>query len=160
MTTTKRKLALSAFVELGFGGTEFDIDPEQLVNALSALDMMMAEWAGRGARLGYVLPNDYSLSRFDQDMSVPDWSYSAIVANLAIWIAPSLGKTPSPQTITKADRGWALVMSKSTSKPRKLAMGPMLAGAGAKSRGGSIVVSQEPDETIDAPSEELGLERS
>jgi hypothetical protein len=96
MSYTKRQLIDQAFDELGL--SPFDIQPDQYTKALRRLDAMIANWNAIGIRLGYPLPTSPGNSDLDQQSNVSHFAIEAICANLAIRVAPSIGKTPSKAT--------------------------------------------------------------
>jgi len=59
---------------------------------------MLAMWNGRGIRLNYLLSTDPENVNLDDETDVPDYANEAIILNLAIKIAPSHGKSLSPDT--------------------------------------------------------------
>ncbi len=95
MSWLKREFITQAFEEIGLASYVFDLSPEQLQSALRKLDMMMATWDARGIRLGYPIPSTAGGSSLTEDSGVPDRANEAIVTNLAIRLAPSVGKTVS-----------------------------------------------------------------
>lgn len=98
MGFTKREYIAAAFDEIGLASYTFDLEPEQIQSALRRLDAMMAEWNAKGIRLGYPLPLSPSDSDLDEQTYVPDSANEAIITNLGIRLAPSLGKQVSPDT--------------------------------------------------------------
>lgn len=95
MPWTKRDYITSALDEIGIANYVFDVQPEQMQFALRKLDAMMAEWNGRGVRVGYPLPASPGESELDEQCVVPDWATQAIVTGLAIRLAPSYGRPVS-----------------------------------------------------------------
>jgi hypothetical protein len=57
MGYSKRQFISAAFEEIGLASYVFDLQPEQLQSAMRRLDAMMADWNGKGIRLGYPLPS-------------------------------------------------------------------------------------------------------
>ena len=98
MSYTKRQLVESAMAEIGLASYAFDLMPEQREAALRRLDSMMAEWNGRGLRLGYPIPDNPATSDIDADSNIPDAAWEAVITNLALRIAPSYGKQVNPET--------------------------------------------------------------
>lgn len=137
MGHSKRHYITEAYAEIGKADYAFDLDPEALESALRRLDSMLAEWDGRGIRIGYAGGN--GLGDIDADTLVPAWAEEAIVLNLAIRLAPGFGKTVSPDTKAQAGISLRTVMSKTAqSRPR------ILVGYGGAANGGrSLPVSQE-----------------
>lgn len=125
--TTKSELIDLAFVELGIG-SGFDVTPSERQTTLSMLDSMVAAWQAMGVNFGYSLPGGLT-----DESGVPDWAQEAVVMNLAMRRAPSLGKTPSPETRTAARVGYNVLMGRAVMpQSQKLQAGvPM--GAGYKS---------------------------
>ena len=131
MAWTKRDFILQAFDEIGYASYVFDLQPEQLNSALFKLDSMLAMWNGKGIRLGYPLPSSPNDSSLDTDTGVPDSANMAIVANLALRIAPSVGKTVSPDTKAAAKAGYDTLLSLAA-KPIEQQLYGVPSGAGNK----------------------------
>lgn len=98
MGYTKRQYVQAAFDEIGYASYEFDLSSEVLEAGMRRLDAMMAEWNAKGIRLGYPLPVNPADSDLDEQTYVPDSANEAIIANLAIRLAPGRGKTVSMET--------------------------------------------------------------
>lgn len=131
MSYTKGELADMALEEIGIASYEFDITVEQRQSVIRRLDAMMAEWSSRGILLAYPISKEED-SLPDDDSLVPDWTWEAIATNLAIRIAPSYGKTVSPETKTTAKRGYTTIC-RVFSKPKEMQFGSIPKGAGYKS---------------------------
>ena len=98
MSWTKRQFVETAFSEIGLASYVYDLQPEQLQEALRRLDAMMATWNNKGIRIGYPLPASPEDSDLDTETGVPDAANEAIYLNLGIRIAPSVGKVVSQET--------------------------------------------------------------
>ncbi len=91
---SKRQIVGKAYAELGIGNWEFDLQPDEIQDAIGRLDSMMAAWSSQGIRVGYNGTSDDP----DEDTGLPDVAVEAVRTNLALRIAPQLGKTVSPDT--------------------------------------------------------------
>jgi len=130
MSYTKGELVSAAFEEIGIAEYEFDISPEQVESGIRRLDMMMATWASKKISLSFPiskLENSYP----SDDSNIPDWAWEAVVTNLAIRIAPSFGKSVSPDTKVIAKESYNAMLAK-FSKPREIQFSSMPKGAGYK----------------------------
>jgi|SRR6187551_1582762 len=134
MSWTKRELVLQAFEEIGYASYVYDLQPEQLQAALRRLDGMMAEWNAIGIRIGYPLPSSPSSSDLDDTTAVPDAANSAIYTNLAMRIAPSVGKQVQQETKQAADTGYKALVNKLSHPIEMQLSGTLPNGAGNKSR--------------------------
>jgi len=132
MGYSKRQFITEAFEEIGLASYVFDLQPEQLQSALRRLDAMMAEWNGKGVRLGYPLPGSPQDSDLDEPSQVPDSANQAIVTNLAIRIAPSYGKAVMMETKVAAKESYNTVLSRLSVPMEQQLPGSMPAGAGNK----------------------------
>lgn len=112
MGWTKNQFILGAFNEIGLSGYVYDLTPDQMQTALYMLDAMMASWNAKGIRIGYPLPSSQASSTLDQDTDVPDASNEAIYTNFAIRLAPSYGKTVSPDTKIAAKDSYQALLSR------------------------------------------------
>lgn len=94
MSWTKRQLIEQAFDEIGYADYSFDVQPQQYNTALIKLDAMMDRWLLKGIDLSYPIPTNPQDSDLDTDSSITN-DAEAVYTNLAVRIAPSLGKTVS-----------------------------------------------------------------
>jgi hypothetical protein len=102
--TTKGELVDSAYTEIGLAGYIVDISPEEQQTALRRLERMMAMWDARGIRIGYNLAG---MNATLNDLTgAPDWSEDPIITNLALRLAPTLGKQVSIDTRKAAREGY------------------------------------------------------
>jgi hypothetical protein len=97
MSKTKLQLVHAALGELGLPFYNFEIQPELKETALHRMDGLVAGWMGRGLQLGYNFG-----AALDDDSGVSLEDESAIFLNLALALAPGLGKVPAPETKTAA----------------------------------------------------------
>jgi hypothetical protein len=132
MGYSKRQFVTAAFEEIGLASYVFDLQPEQLQSALGRLDAMMAEWNGKGIRLGYPIPGSPQFSDLDEPSEVPDSANEAIITNLAIKIAPSYGKQLMAETKLTAKTGYNTLLSRATMPNEMQLPGTMPSGAGNK----------------------------
>lgn len=133
MTYTKLDVIKQAYSEIGLGSYVFDADAEELQYALRRLDGMMAQWNGKGIRLGYPLPSGFTRSSLSDEVNVTDMALEAMYCGLAVRLSPALGKMPSPDTKVAARQGYISLLGKSAhplEKPVDNRMVP--AGAGNK----------------------------
>ena len=113
MGYTKRQFVTAAFEELGLADYAHDLQPQDLQMAVRRLDAMMAEWNGRGLRLGYPLVSDPENTLLDTETGVQDAANEAIITNLGIRIAPSFGRQVMQETMNTARRAYQVILSKS-----------------------------------------------
>lgn len=132
MGYSKRQFVMAALEEIGLASYAFDVQPQQVESALRRLDAMMAEWNGKGIRVGYPLPSSPQYSDLDAESEVPDSAYEAIICNLALKIAPSYGKQVMPETRVAAKNAFNVLLSRAAVPPEKQLPGTMPAGAGNK----------------------------
>lgn len=159
MSWTKREIVQNAFEEVGLASYAFDLQPEQMQAGLRRLDNMMATWNSRGLRIGYPLTDTPAGSDLDQDATVTDEAIEAIVNNLAIRLAPMLGKTVSPDTKASARSAYMALLSRRSTIPERLIdINSIPAGQGTKywRVNGDPFLQQEergltvgPDDTLD-----------
>jgi hypothetical protein len=150
MGWTKRQFVTQAFEEIGYASYAYDLQPEQLQSGLRRLEAMIATWNGRGIRLGYPLSANPDNANLDDATQVPDASNEAIYANLAIRIAPIVGKTVSAETKRIARSAYTELLSRCT-KPNEMQFPhTMPSGAGNKPWRIDTPFLQVPDDPIDA----------
>jgi hypothetical protein len=126
---TKRQIILDAFAEIGLASYAFDLSPEQMQAAGKQLDRMMATWSNNGLKMGYFPEGD----DLDDETDVPKAASDALVLNLAVRLAPSYGKTPSPDTKSAA-RGAKRSLLNMSAAPQPMQMDTGLVPAGQGSR--------------------------
>lgn len=132
MSWTKRQFVEQAFEEIGYASYAYDLEPEQLQAAMRRLDSMMATWNGRGIYLGYSLPSDPSTGDLDDDSGVPDLANEAVYLNLALRIAPIVGKQVPMETKASAKSAYGEMLIHMV-KPNEMQLPTtMPAGAGNK----------------------------
>lgn len=132
MSWTKRQFVEQAFEEIGYAAYTYDLQTEQLQAALRRLDALMATWNSRGIKLGYPLPSTPDASDLDEVTGVPDKANEAVYLNLAIRIAPIVGKMVSAETKASAKSAYGEVI-RDAAKPSEMQLPTtMPAGAGNK----------------------------
>ena len=126
----KREVIGAAFRLIGLANWQFDLQPDEITDALFELDTMMADWGTQGVRCGYSL--NLGKSDPDDDSGLPDTIVGSVAANLALRLAPTFGKDVPPQLANRADDGWnsALVQFGQIAQAMRLPTLP--AGAGDK----------------------------
>ena len=129
MTFTKLNVIQQAFTEIGLGDYVFDVAPEEIQYALRRLDGMMAQWNHKGIRVGYPLPSAYTKSNLSDDVNVSDMALEAMYTGLALRLAPSLGKQPSPDTKVMARQGYMALLANSA-RPIEKSLDNQLTPAG------------------------------
>lgn len=100
MGWTKRQIIYDAYEEIGYSHSMVDIPPEKLSFALRRLDALMQSWESTGIDVEYNIP--LGGSSLGDDSEIIDAGTLAVVLNLSIAIAPSVGKTPTPQAKVNA----------------------------------------------------------
>lgn len=104
---TKRQLITQAFEEIGLASYVFDLTPEQLESARRRMNAMVGGWDANGVRIGYPFPADANSDDLDQPCDIPAYAIEAIYLGLALRLAPSMGKTVSPETKQFADMAYS-----------------------------------------------------
>jgi len=132
MAYSKRQYVEAAFAEIGMAGYVFDLQPQDLDQALRRLDAMMAEWNAKGIRLSYPLPSSPQFSDINAESDVPDSANEAIITNLGIRLAASYGKAIMPQTMMVAKQAYNTLLSRATAPIPQQLPSTMPAGAGTK----------------------------
>ena len=103
MSWSKRQLISAALEEIGLSSYIFDFEADQQQAYVRRLDAMMATWAKLGIQVGWPLPGvDYDASDLDTETGLQDTAVEAVTCNLALAIAPSIGRTPMLDTRLRA----------------------------------------------------------
>jgi len=150
MGYSKRQFVYAAFNEIGLASYVFDLQPEQLEVARQRLDAMMADWNGKGIRLGYPIPSSPEQGSIDEETYVPDSAYEAIICNLGIRLAPSYGKQVMMETKATAKQGYDILLQRATAPLEKQLPRTMPAGAGNKPYRYDDPFLRGPVHTVDA----------
>lgn len=93
MGWTKLELVESALEEIGLASYNFDLQPELKESARRRMDVMVAEWMERGLQLSYNLGGS-----INEDSGLALVHTRPVYLQLAMALAPGLGKTPSDET--------------------------------------------------------------
>lgn len=94
---TKRTLVEMAWEDCGLPGYQFEATPEENASAIRRMDAMMREWQARGIELGYYFPTAVGESDPDDPALIPDTAVNGVAGQLAMRLAPGLGKTMSAE---------------------------------------------------------------
>ena len=131
MSWRKRDFVNQAFEEIGYASYAFDLDPEQLQSAMRKMDSMLATWNAKGIKIGYPIPSSPENGDLDEETNVPDSANEAIYLNLAIRLAPSLGKVVALETKVNAKSAHMVLLANSA-KPIEQQVTGLPRGAGSK----------------------------
>lgn len=105
----KRQIIEMAFSEIGSAGYEFGRTPEEVADALSRLNAMMAEWKTlRGIDLGYDQP-PYGVGNPDVLSGIPHETLNTVASFLALRICPMMGAALSVEAKGNMARSLALL---------------------------------------------------
>jgi hypothetical protein len=148
---TKQQIIAKAFAELALAGYVYDLDPEQLEDALQTMDAMLAEWTTFGVNIGYLLPATPDDSSLDDPSGLPDSANRAVYLNLAVTLAAGRGKTLTTETRAAAARGYHQLLAAAARAVARQAPMPntMPRGAGNKPWRGLSPFFTGPAETLD-----------
>ena len=135
MAWNKRQILADMFGELRLAGFDFDVTAEEQQAAARRLEMMMAAWSGRGLHLGYVFAADPAAIDLDEDSGLALVNVRAVVCNLAMDRAASVGKQVHPQTMRAASDGMRDLLAAAAMPPRQQLPSSLPRGAGAKGFG-------------------------
>jgi hypothetical protein len=150
MSWTKRQYIVQAFEEIGLPSYVYDLQPEQLQSAARRLDAMMANWNGKGIRIGYPIATNPEDIDLDTETSVPDSANQAIITNLAIQLGPAFGKVILPETKRAAKDGYDVLAARGQAPTTKRIPKGFPQGAGYKTtRSNNYPFTPEPKEDID-----------
>jgi len=156
MSWTKRQFVEMAFEEIGYATSVYDLEPEQLQAALRRLDAMLATWNGLLIKINYPLPSSPESSDLDTETGVPDKAAEAIYLELAIRLAPTVGKQAQNETKVAAKAAYNELAKNEAMPQEKQFPVELPAGAGNKPwRYDDPFIENTDDRTITAPDEKL-----
>jgi hypothetical protein len=138
MPWTKRDLLKQAFAEIGIADYEFDTQPEMMQHGLRVLDLLVAEWATRGVRIGF--SGGDGKGRVDADLQVPEWAVRPLYLSVAMDIASTYGKQPSQRTMTAQHQAYSAMLAR-VARPKER---QFYGYAGQGNRRGVIVPEPQP----------------
>ncbi len=154
MGWTKGELIRAAYTELGIS-YDFDLDPMQIEIARHELDTMMMEWDAQGIMIGYAGATSPGSGGTDDDSGLPAMAFSAVIKNLAVRLAPKLGKQVMRETKTSAFVGYNMLLARSAI-PTERMLNPTAMPAGAGYKTPTRPFFSPVDDDIDAgPTSEL-----
>jgi len=133
MSWTKREIITQAFGELGLASYVFNLTAEELQDAMRRLDTLMGLCTTRNIIFTTVYPQPatYGAGDLDDDTNAPDDALEPMYLNLAIRLAPSFGKTPSPDTRAAAKAGYTTMLGQYV-VGAQVKLTKTIKGAGAK----------------------------
>ncbi|PTB28847.1 hypothetical protein C9I56_11190 [Paraburkholderia caribensis] len=108
--TTKIEIVNEAYAQLGLANYVFDLQPEEITTGIRRLDRMMAQWDAAGIRIGYNLPPEASVSNANDIINVPDWAEQAMIYGVALLIAPTIPKVPTPDLRKSAQDSYDVLL--------------------------------------------------
>ena len=97
-----------AYGKCGLAGYELGRTPEEITDAMSELDAMMLEWPF--SLLGYIQPA-YGVSSGDDISGIPPDTLAAVATQLALRLAPNMGKTLPPEAQASMSKSMVLLHS-------------------------------------------------
>lgn len=112
--TTKLALINSAFTELGLANYVFDLSPEMQQDALTRANRMAAMWDGMLIRLGYSMGTD-----INGEAGLPDTAEECFVLQLAMRLAPTVGKSVSMETRLNARNALNALLTATAKRPQQ-----------------------------------------
>lgn len=126
----KRQIIEMAFSECAMAGYEFGRTPEEVADALSRLNAMMAEWKGlRGIDLGYEQP-PYGVGNPDVLSGIPLETLNTVASFLALRIAPMMAAQFTPEARGNLNRSLRLLEAHYCAVPTMPMQADSVRGAG------------------------------
>ena len=138
----KRLIIEMAFSEAGSAGYEFGRTPEEVADALTRLNALMAEWkAMRGIDLGYDFP-PYGVGNPDVLSGIPHEALNTVASYLALRICPMMGGTMTPESKGNLARSLALLEAHYATIPTMPLARRTVRGAGGERHGLSRFIEE------------------
>lgn len=133
MAWTKRLIIQEAYGELGYSHYAFQLKPDQYAKACRSLDLLVRSYtSSKGLTLDeYPIPDSPSGFDLDEEIGVDDYAMM-LVLNLAVRLAPTIGKVPSIETKQEAKRSLLDVMSAQATPRSRIHPCDMPMGSGNK----------------------------
>lgn len=122
--STKNDLVIAALRKLGIASdaTLTDVEPQSNEDAVTDLELMMAEWLGdgKGIDVGYQFASEDAP---DDSHGMKPFAISAVVTNLACRIAPDYGREASAKLVMTARYGKEQLVKATAAQRAKNASG-------------------------------------
>jgi hypothetical protein len=150
----KRRIIEMAFGKLTLAGYEFGRTPEEINDAMSELDAMMLEWPFSG--LGYV-GSTYATGGAEEQSGIPDDTLAAVATQLALRIAPNMGKSLPPEAQGAIAKSYALLQAKVATIPVMPMEHNTVRGAGHRTGFGPFIQESAPIPLDEDPGDLAGL---
>jgi len=133
MSWTKRQIITQAFSEIGLASYVYNLTPAELQDAMRRLDTMLALWTSRNIIFDpvYPQPATYGAGDLDDDTNATEDAIEPMFLGLALRIAPSYGKQPSPDTRAVARAGYTTLLGQYV-LGTQVSLKGTIKGAGAK----------------------------
>ena len=132
MSFTKKQFIEAAYRELGVPDYTFDIGADEYQASVFRLDAMIADWKAAGLSISYPLPNAPLDSVITSLTTSPDAANKAIITNLAVELAPGIGKMVLPSTDKAAKKSYNTLLLKTTQDIQMQMPSTMPRGSGNK----------------------------
>lgn len=132
MALTKKFFCEKAFAELGLAAYVYDMQPDDFQYALSSLNAMIGEWEGQGVQVGGfpVDADPDDCTELNTIVTVPASNWRAIWTNLAVMIAPNVGRAPEGPTIAYASQSFRRLLNHRVEIPEMQRPSTMPIGTG------------------------------
>ena len=131
----KRDLIQQAYGECGQSSNEFELDPEDYAAANRIMDRMMRFLKGRGVDLGYNYPDVGAVGNPMDESGIPDDAQEAVVAGLAMRLAPTIGKALAAETKAVLAASWSALFASYVTTPQMALGRNTIRGAGNRRYG-------------------------
>lgn len=102
MSIIKGDLVTRALKMLGVVDSITSPDPAEIADGLETLDSMVAEWENHGIRLGYQLAPEGVPADPGDESGLADKYVMGVAANLAVNMAPLIGREAQPTIKSRA----------------------------------------------------------
>jgi len=147
---TKANLAQKALSKIGVTGFDYEVDPEEIKDAIVELEYMMADWDARGIKCGYQFAADPETVEASQESGLPDIAFRAVTTNLAVAIAPMYGKEASQSVFAAASASLGSLLNAIQFVPATQYGSRMPLGSGNNRWGRNFQRYYRPAQTLDA----------
>lgn len=105
-TITRQALVEAAYAELGVSN-EFDVSPDEITRGVAVMNRMLATWHGRNIRIGYAIGTDPA-----GETGIGQTNEDPVAMNLALRLAPGIGKVPSLDLKREARLAYLALLTK------------------------------------------------
>lgn len=152
MSWSKKDIINQAYEFIGLAAYVFDLESEQYESARRKMDAMVATWETKGVRISYPMTNSDNTD-LDNPTDIPDKAFEALYMNLALRLAPGLGKSIGADLKSDAIRAYKNLINSTTHYTVEPSRAGLPLGAGHKGKQRTKFIQPDVSDPIEVGSD-------